>query len=63
MAYGPNAVDDGVFTISFTPGPNAPVGMTAMADTGKYVAHWLREADGQWRILQLIWNSDLPLSP
>ena len=61
MAYGPNAADDGDFTISFTPGPNAPAGMVAVTDSGKYLAHWYHEADGQWRILQLIWNSNLPL--
>ena len=61
MAYGPNAADDGTFTLQFTPGPNAPAGMVAVTDTGKYLAHWLQGADGQWRILQLMWNSDLPL--
>lgn len=61
MAYGRNAADDGDFTISLTPGPNAPAGMVAVTDSGKYLAHWLQEADGRWRILQLIWNSNLPL--
>jgi hypothetical protein len=61
MAYGRSAVDDGAFAISFTPGPNAPPGMLAVADSGKYLAHWFLEGDGQWRILQLVWNSDLPL--
>ena len=32
-------------------------------DTGKYVETWQRGADGQWRISNDIWNSDMPAAP
>jgi len=60
MADGADAFERGTYTFSFTPGPSAPKEMTAMADTGKYIAHW-RKQDGQWLIAHDIWNSDLPL--
>ena len=62
MASGPSAAEYGEYAISFTPGSNAPAGMVAVTDSGKYMAHWLHQADGQWRILQLIWNSNLPVA-
>ena len=61
MANGRTAVEDGKYVISFKPGPKAPAGMGAMTDSGKYLAHWLQESDKSWKILQLAWNSDLPM--
>ena len=31
-----------------------------VVDTGKYLETWRRGADGQWRISNDIWNSDMP---
>lgn len=31
-----------------------------VVDTGKYLETWQRGADGQWRISNDIWNSDMP---
>jgi len=59
-ASGSHAVDRGTYTFSFTPGPNAPKEMTAVADTGKYVAHWVSQG-GTWRMAHDMWNSDMPL--
>lgn len=60
MADAADAFERGSYTFAFTPGPNAPKGMTAMADTGKYIAHWHNDG-GTWLIAHSIWNSDLPL--
>jgi ketosteroid isomerase-like protein len=43
-----------------------PPDLAAIADTGKLVWVWQKQADGSWRVLVEIWNSDLPagtLSP
>lgn len=32
-------------------------------DRGKFVEIWTKQADGQWRIVDDIFNSDLPASP
>jgi ketosteroid isomerase-like protein len=60
VANGPIAVEHGRYTMSFTPGPNAPAGLTAFSDTGKYLWHW-RRVEGRWAIAAGIWNSDRPL--
>jgi ketosteroid isomerase-like protein len=57
-ASGTHAVDRGTYTFAFTPGPNAPPGMKAIADTGKYVAHWVNQG-GTWLMAHDMWNSDL----
>lgn len=59
VANGPLAIENGTFVIGFTPGPNAPPGMMP-ADTGKYLVHW-HQVDGQWKIVDDIFNSDLPV--
>ncbi|MGH7983124.1 MAG: YybH family protein, partial [Candidatus Udaeobacter sp.] len=30
-------------------------------DRGKYVEVWKKQADGKWKVVADIWNSDLPL--
>ncbi len=34
-----------------------------VVDTGKYLETWQRGTDGQWRISNDIWNSDMPAAP
>ncbi len=36
-------------------------GQAAMADSGKYVVVWKRQADGTWKLHVDIWNSSMPL--
>ena len=60
MASGDNALERGAYVFTYAPGPNAPKGSKAMADTGKYIAHWHREG-GTWLMAHDIWNSDIPL--
>jgi uncharacterized protein (TIGR02246 family) len=38
----------------------APPGEPQVADTGKVVWVWRKQADGSWKILVEMWNSDLP---
>ena len=45
----------GTYQISMTD-PAGPV-----TDHGKYVTVWQKQADGNWKILADIWNSDQPL--
>lgn len=61
-ANGPLAVARGAYDVSVTPGPNAPAGMMAIADTGKWVGE-LRPSGGTWLFSTLIWNSNIPLPP
>lgn len=62
VANGPIGIERGSYTLVFTPGPNAPRGMTAMADTGKYLLHWHKVGD-RWMIADDIGNSDRPAAP
>lgn len=52
-AEGNGAVDLGRWVMT---GPGMP------ADSGKYLATWTRK-DGSWRMVNDIWNSDLPPMP
>ena len=61
-ANGSVAVARGVYDLAMTPGPNAPAGVAAIADTGKWVGE-LRHTDGAWRYATLMWNSNIPLPP
>jgi len=56
---GPAATEMGRWNWSWAPGVTPPPGMPA-ADSGKYLVRWVEE-NGQWRMAQDIWNSDLPL--
>ena len=62
VAYGPLAVEQGSFVLSFTPPPGAPSSMRAISDTGKYLWHW-RKFNGQWQVAQAAWNSNRPAQP
>ena len=58
-ASGPAAIEMGRWNWSWAAGVTPPPGMPA-ADSGKYLVRWVEE-NGQWRMAQDIWNSDLPL--
>jgi ketosteroid isomerase-like protein len=57
---GSIASERGTFTLTFTPGPNAPQGMSAFADTGNYLCLW-RKQNRVWRIAVDAPVSELPL--
>lgn len=61
-ANGPVAVARGAYDLAMTPGPTAPAGMTAIADTGKWVGE-LHQTGGTWHYATLMWNSNIPLPP
>ena len=46
-AYGPLAVQQYTYIISFKPGPHAPPGMTAVTDTGKMMTAY-KKVNGAW---------------
>jgi ketosteroid isomerase-like protein len=62
MANGPLAVARGAYDLEIQPGPTAPAGMSAVADTGKWLGA-LRQDNGKWLFTSLIWNSNIPLPP
>jgi ketosteroid isomerase-like protein len=63
VANGPIAIHRGRFTLNLVPGPNAPAGLLASVDTGKFIWHW-RRTDGRWLLAAAIWNSNLaPTTP
>ena len=37
----------------------SPPGAPAMADSGKYIQIWRKQADGTWKVVRAIFNSDL----
>ena len=41
----------------------APPGMAAIPDSGKYLEIWRKGADGTWKIVRDMFNSDVPLPP
>jgi len=46
-AYGPLAVQQYTYVVSFKPGPHAPPGMTAVTDTGKMITAY-KKVNGAW---------------
>lgn len=53
---GDTAYEIGRYTIKIQ-----PEGQETMADTGKYVVVWKRQADGIWKLHLDIWNSSIPM--
>ena len=51
------AYDRGTYSMTVTPAGAAPV-----VDRGKYLTIWHKQADGTWKVVRDIFNSDLPLS-
>lgn len=55
MVSGDMAVETGSFEWTLSPKNGKPI-----KDKGKYVTVWRRQADGSWKIVRDINNSDLP---
>jgi len=62
MVSGPVGTVRGAYEFSLTPAAGSPAGVTAMADTGKWVSA-MRQTGGQWQFTTLMWNSNIPLPP
>lgn len=45
----------GTYAMTMTPQDSAPIN-----DTGKYIEIWKKQADGSWKVVRDIFNSDLP---
>jgi uncharacterized protein (TIGR02246 family) len=56
VAGGDLAVETGSYEMTLQPS-----GAKEMKDKGKYVTVWKRQADGSWKIIRDIGNSDLPM--
>lgn len=59
VANGPVAVARGSWTFDFTPNKNAPKGMKAAKDNGKFLTHF-HNVNGEWLYAEDIWNSNTP---
>ena len=55
MLGGDLAVETGTNEMTITPKKGKPI-----VDKGKYVTTWKRQADGSWKVLRDISNSNLP---
>jgi uncharacterized protein (TIGR02246 family) len=55
---GDLAVEHGTYSWTIT-----PKGGAAMADTGKFLVVWKKQADGGWKIIRDIINTDLAPKP
>jgi ketosteroid isomerase-like protein len=60
-ASGALAVEVGRWTFAWPAAAKRPPGVPA-ADSGKYMTRWVNE-NGQWLMVQHIWNSDLAPPP
>jgi len=54
-ASGDVVYDYGTYAVTF-PGPDGK----PASDKGKYLAVWKKQADGTWKNVEDMWNSDLP---
>ena len=54
---GDMAYSSGTYEVTMNDASGKPVN-----DHGKYVAVWKKQADGKWKCVADIWNSDLPAS-
>ena len=53
---GDLAYDRGTYSMTLTPSGAAPI-----EERGKYLTIWRKQADGSWKVLRAMYNSDLPL--
>lgn len=51
------AYDRGTYSMTLTPAGAAPI-----MDRGKYLTIWRKQADGTWKVVRDMFNSDLPLA-
>jgi ketosteroid isomerase-like protein len=56
-ASGDLAYDTGSYTMTMKDAQGKPV-----TDRGKYIEVWKKQADGKWKVVADIWNSDLPVA-
>ena len=54
IVTGDYAIETGTYTMTMKPRTGK-----AISDTGKYVAVWRKQADGTWKMIRDIFNSDL----
>ena len=59
VGTGTTAIERGRWTWAFPAGAKLPPG-TPGVDSGKYIVRW-EQQNGQWRMVDDIWNSDSPL--
>ncbi|HET7552942.1 MAG TPA: DUF4440 domain-containing protein [Gemmatimonadaceae bacterium] len=57
LSSGDLAVQTGTYTLTAQP---KSAGAQEMKDKGKYVVVWQKQADGSWKAVRDIFNSDLP---
>jgi uncharacterized protein (TIGR02246 family) len=57
MLAGDLAIETGSNEMTIT-----PKGGKAMVDKGKYITVWKRQADGSWKVVRDVTNSDLPMT-
>jgi uncharacterized protein (TIGR02246 family) len=53
---GDLAYDRGTYSVTMTPAGAGPI-----EDHGKYLTIFRKQADGSWKVVRDIWNSDLPV--
>ena len=53
---GDLAYDRGTYSMTIMPAGAAPI-----EDRGKYLTIYRKQADGSWKVLRVMYNSDLPL--
>jgi ketosteroid isomerase-like protein len=55
---GDLAFDRGTYSMTLTPAGAAPI-----EDHGKYLTIWRKQADGSWKVLRAMYNSDVSAAP
>jgi ketosteroid isomerase-like protein len=56
IAAGDLAIETGSAQLAWKPKTGGP----EVKDTEKYLTVWKHQADGSWKVIRVIWNSDLP---
>ena len=61
LVSGSIAVERGKYVLRFSAEPDAPDEISSYEDKGNYVALWMLENDGEWRIVWDAAVSELPI--